>query len=103
MYISTNFLETNGELSGYQQLESIWKNVRLIAPSAHAALKLFELGAGDALITYEQDARLAMQKGSPLEIVIPYQTIITTKIEEAIAKSSKPAKTGVKGIIILGK
>ncbi len=53
------------------QLEAVWSNVRLLAPSARAALSLFELGAGDALVTYEQDARLALDRGVPLEIVLP--------------------------------
>jgi sulfate transport system substrate-binding protein len=58
------------------QLEAIWRNVRLLAPSARATLTLFELGAGDALVTYEQDARLAMARGVPLEIVVPPCTIL---------------------------
>ncbi len=58
------------------QLKAIWKQVRLLAPSARAALTLFELGAGDALITYEQDARLAEERGIPLEIVTPPHTIV---------------------------
>ncbi len=80
------FKKTGDELAGQQQLEDIWKNVCLVTPSAHAALVLFELGAGDALITYEQDARLALQKGVPLEIVIPHQTIITHPVAVIIDK-----------------
>jgi sulfate transport system substrate-binding protein len=39
-------------------------------------LTLFELGTGDALITYEQDALLARDRGVPLEIVLPPRTIV---------------------------
>jgi ABC-type sulfate transport system substrate-binding protein len=62
------------------QLQAIWHNVRLLAPSARAALTLFELGAGDALVTYEQDARLAMARGVPLEIVLPPRTIVAQHV-----------------------
>lgn len=62
------------------QLQAIWNNVRLLAPSARAALSLFELGAGDALVTYEQDARLASDRGIPLEIVLPPRTIVARPV-----------------------
>jgi ABC-type sulfate transport system substrate-binding protein len=38
------------------------------------------LGAGDALVTYEQDARLAQDRGVPLEIVVPPHTIIAQHV-----------------------
>jgi sulfate transport system substrate-binding protein len=57
-------------------LKAIWQNVRLIGSSAGATLNLFELGAGDALLTYEQDALLAQQRGIPLKIIIPERTIL---------------------------
>jgi len=62
------------------QLQAIWGNVRLLAPSARAALSLFELGAGDALMTYEQDARLASDRGLPLEIVLPPRTVVAQPV-----------------------
>jgi ABC-type sulfate transport system substrate-binding protein len=37
---------------------------------------MFEMGAGDALVTYEQDAFLALERGVALEIVIPPGTIV---------------------------
>ncbi len=59
-----------------QQLKAIWQNVRLLSSSARSMLTLFELGAGDAFITYEQDARLALDRGVALEIIVPRQTIM---------------------------
>ncbi len=70
------WLELGSQSEAQAQLEAIWRNVRLLAPSARATLTLFELGAGDAMITYEQDARLALARGVPLETVIPPRTIV---------------------------
>ncbi len=69
------------------QVTGIWKNVQLIAPSARSSLTLFELGAGDALITYEQDARLALDRGVDLEIVYPSPTILAQPVGVAIEKN----------------
>jgi ABC-type sulfate transport system substrate-binding protein len=76
------------------QLQAIWSNVRLLEPSARATLTLFELGAGDALITYEQDARLAQERGVPLEIIVPPRTIIAQHVavvvDENITRGERP-------------
>jgi sulfate transport system substrate-binding protein len=76
------------------ELEAIWRNVRLLGPSARATLTLFELGAGDALVTYEQDARLARERGVPLEIVVPQRTIIAEHvavvIDDNVTSSERP-------------
>jgi sulfate transport system substrate-binding protein len=58
------------------QLKAIWHNVRVLGPSARAMLTLFELGTGDALVTYEQEARLALERGVALEVVVPPRTIV---------------------------
>ena len=70
------FLDSGNHTTAESQLKDIWSNVRLLGSSARATLTLFELGAGDALVTYEQDARLALERGVPLEIVIPTRTIV---------------------------
>jgi ABC-type sulfate transport system substrate-binding protein len=62
------------------QLRAIWRNVRLLGASARATMTLFELGAGDAFITYEQDALLARERGVPLEIVVPSRTIVSRHV-----------------------
>ena len=74
------FLESNDRALAEAQLKAIWQNVRLLAPSARATLTLFELGAGDAFVTYEQDARLAVERGVPLEIVTPPRTIVAQHV-----------------------
>jgi ABC-type sulfate transport system substrate-binding protein len=62
------------------QLKAIWRNVRLLGPSARATLTLFELGAGDGLVTYEQDALLALERDVALEIVVPPRTIVAQHV-----------------------
>ena len=87
-------LESNDPDIAAAQLQAIWDNVRLLGPSARATLTLFELGAGDALITYEQDARLAQQRGVPLEIVVPPRTIIAQHVavvvDDNITRCERP-------------
>ncbi len=62
-----------------QTLQAIWRNVISTPASAREARTTFELGNGDALITYELDA-LLMQQGNTkadVEIVIPESTIFS--------------------------
>lgn len=75
---------TGDSQAAEEQLKEIWHNVRVMAPSARALLTLFELGVGDALLTYEQDALLAQARGVPLEIVMPPQTIIAQPVAVVI-------------------
>jgi ABC-type sulfate transport system substrate-binding protein len=77
------------------QLETIWRNVRLLAPSARAALTLFELGAGDATITYEQDARLAQERGVSLDIVTPSRTIVAVHVAVVVDDNLSPTQRPV--------
>jgi len=80
----------SGDLeAALQQVARIWKNVHLMAPSARALLTLFELGDGDALITYEQDARLAEDRGVALDIVIPSSTLLAQPVAVAIDNNIK--------------
>lgn len=72
--------ESGDAAAAEARLRAIWDNVELLAPSARASLTLFELGAGDALVTYESDARLAMARGVPLEIVLPSHTIVAQHV-----------------------
>ena len=77
------------------QLKAIWRNVRLLGASARSTLTLFELGAGDALVTYEQDARLALERGVPLEIVTPPRTIVAQHVavivDDNVTAAERPA------------
>lgn len=80
-------LETRDPRQARKALRAVWDNVRLMAPSARSALTLFELGAGDAMITYEQDALLALSRGVALEIVVPGQTILAQPVAVVIDKN----------------
>src|SRR6184192_2354441 len=62
-----------------QTLQAIWRNVISTPASAREARTTFELGNGDALITYELDALLMKQANSKsdAEIVIPEATILS--------------------------
>lgn len=73
-------LASGDKTAATEQLEAIWRNVCLLAPSARSALTLFELGAGDALVTYEQDALLAKDRGVALEVVTPPRTIVAEPV-----------------------
>ena len=80
-------LDSGNQPTAEHQLKDIWSNVRLLGPSARATMTLFEMGAGDALVTYEQDARLALERGVPLEIVIPTRTIIAQHVAVIVDKN----------------
>jgi len=86
--------ETEDPAAAREQLSAIWANVRLLAPSARAAMTLFELGAGDALVTYEQDALLAQQRGVPLEVVTPPRTIVAQHaaviVDDNVTRAERP-------------
>ena len=60
-----------------QTLRSIWRNVRATPGSAREARTTFELGNGDALITYELEALLMKEANAPIEIVVPRSTIFS--------------------------
>jgi sulfate transport system substrate-binding protein len=70
------WLETGNVSTAVAQLSAIWRNVRVLSPTARATLTLFELGAGDAFVTYEQDAFLALDRDIELAVVVPPRTIV---------------------------
>jgi ABC-type sulfate transport system substrate-binding protein len=70
------WLETGNVSTAISQLNAIWRNVKLLGPTARATLTLFELGAGDAFVTYEQDAYLALDRNIELTVVVPTRTIV---------------------------
>jgi len=74
------YLTSRNMADAEQELKNIWRNVRWLVPSARSAISLFELGIGDALITYEHDAKLAKARGVPLELVIPPCTILAQHV-----------------------
>lgn len=58
-------------------LRAIWANVKSTPGSAREARTQFELGFGDALITYELEGLLMKQEGKPIEIIVPESTIFS--------------------------
>jgi sulfate/thiosulfate-binding protein len=60
-----------------QTLQAVWKNVFVTPASAREARTTFELGNGDALVTYELEGLLMKESGKPLEIIIPKATIFS--------------------------
>ena len=79
-----------------QILQAIWHNVFSTPASAREARTTFELGNGDALITYELDALLMKQGNAKVdaEIVIPEATIFSEHpavvIDRNISPSDRP-------------
>jgi sulfate transport system substrate-binding protein len=73
-------------------LKAIWKNVIASPGSAREARTTFDLGSGDALVTYELDALLAKQEGKPIDIVVPQQTIFSEHPVVIIDRNVSPAK-----------
>ena len=89
------WLESSDPQAAEAQVQAIWNNVRLLGASARATLTLFELGAGDAFVTYENDARLAQQRGVPLEIVVPSRTIVAQHVAVIVDGNVTPAERPV--------
>lgn len=58
-------------------LQAIWKNVISTPASAREARTTFELGNGDALITYELEGLLMKEANAPVEIVVPQSSIFS--------------------------
>jgi len=76
-----------------QTLQAIWRNVISTPASAREGRTTFELGNGDALITYELDA-LLMKSGNSkadAEIVIPESTIFSEHPAVIIDRNVSPA------------
>lgn len=66
-----------GEAYAKELLEGVSRNVIAMPESAKQTMAQFEAGFGDAVITYENEALLELQKGTKIEIVVPESTIET--------------------------
>jgi len=75
-----------------QTLSAIWKNVISTPGSAREARTTFELGNGDALITYELEALLMKEAKAPIEVVVPQSTIFSEHPAVVIDKNITAAK-----------
>lgn len=65
------------EARALNTLKSIWRNVIATPGSAREARTQFELGQGDALITYELEYLLMREANAPIDVVIPKSTIFS--------------------------
>ena len=74
---SENEIGDTDQARALQTLQAVWKNVMATPGSAREARTTFELGNGDALITYELEGLLMKQAGMPIDIVIPKATIFS--------------------------
>ena len=77
-----------------EMLRAIWKNVISTPGSAREARTTFELGNGDALITYELEGLLMKEANDPIEIVTPQSTIFSEHpavvIDRNVTASERP-------------
>jgi sulfate/thiosulfate transport system substrate-binding protein len=78
-----------------QRLQAVWKNVFVTPASAREARTTFELGNGDALVTYELEGLLMKDSGKPLEIIVPQATIFSEHPVVVIDRNVAPEKRGV--------
>ena len=76
-------------------LQAIWKNVISTPASAREARTTFELGNGDALITYELEGLLMKEANAPVEIVVPQATIFSEHPAVIIDKNVPSEKRAV--------
>ena len=78
-------------------LQAIWKNVISSPGSAREARTQFELGQGDALITYELEGLLMKQSNAAIETVVPQSTIFSEHpaviIDRNITDAERPVVT----------
>ena len=78
-----------------QTLRAIWKNVISTPGSAREARTTFELGNGDALITYELEGLLMKEAKAPIEVVTPQSTIFSEHPAVVIDKNIVPNKRAI--------
>jgi sulfate transport system substrate-binding protein len=71
-----------------QYLKDLYANISVQDSSARAALQTFTGGKGDVLLSYENDAIFAEQKGEAIDYIVPQQTIL---IENPVALTTAGA------------
>ena len=90
--------DTGGEANksgALQMLRAIWKNVISTPGSAREARTTFELGNGDALITYELEGLLMKDANASIDVVVPQATIFSEHPGVVIDKNVNGAKRAV--------
>ena len=83
------------KMRALQTLKAIWAHVISTPGSAREARTTFELGNGDALITYELEGLLMKEANAPIEIVVPKSTIFSEHPAVVIDKNVTSAKRAV--------
>src|SRR3954470_6539037 len=83
------------EARALKTLQAIWKNVVSTPGSAREARTQFELGHGDALITYELEGLTMKQAGGKVELVVPESTIFSEHPAVIIDRKVTPAERAV--------
>ena len=78
-----------------ETLRAIWSHVISTPGSAREARTTFELGNGDALITYELEGLLMKEANAPIEVVVPKSTIFSEHPAVVIDKNVTPGKRAV--------
>jgi len=78
-----------------QTLRAVWRNVISTPGSAREARTTFELGNGDALITYELEGLLMKEANAPIEVVVPQSTIFSEHPAVVIDKNVTATKRPV--------
>jgi sulfate transport system substrate-binding protein len=82
--------KTEAQATDY--LQKLFKNVVVQDKSAREALQNFTGGKGDVLISYENEAITAQQKGEKLDYILPDETILIENPIAATEKASPKAK-----------
>ena len=82
--------EGKSEEEAVAYLNELFQHVAVQDESARDALQTFAGGKGDVLISYENEAITAQQKGEDVEYVLPEQTIL---IENPVAVTSDAPQT----------
>ena len=68
---------TADKVRALHALQAVWKNVISSPGSAREARTQFELGQGDALVTYELEGLLMKAANAPIEVIVPKATIFS--------------------------
>lgn len=76
-------------------LQAIWKNVGSTPGSAREARTTFELGYGDALVTYELEGLLMKADNAEIDVVVPKSTIFSEHPVVVIDRNINAAKRPV--------
>ncbi|QDR81844.1 substrate-binding domain-containing protein [Sporomusa termitida] len=83
------------EAAAYELLKKIEDNVISMPESAKQAAAQFDAGQGDALVTYEQEGLLELEKGKKYQVIVPNSTILTDWTVVQVDKNIKPEQKQV--------